>query len=131
MSNMVKIPERRIKGRRAGDPKTKTQIKIPQVVKAEVYSKAKGKCFCCGEKLNWNASYDHFIPRSLGGSNKPDNIFLCCRSTNSFFGNKSPGEKMRMILESPYRKLDCNSISEIMKIPTEQQPVTKDTKENG
>jgi 5-methylcytosine-specific restriction endonuclease McrA len=128
MSNLVKIPNRRIaSGRRAGDRKH-SQKAIPATIKAEVYSRDKGKCFCCSKYLNGNPTYEHFIPRSHGGTNAADNIFLCCLSTNNFFGSKSAGEKMRMILQSPHRKLNCSSISEIMKLPTELQPQTKKDK---
>ena len=118
---MVKIPDRRKVGRRVGDKKNQ-QVKLSVTLKAEVFARDKGRCFCCGLKLNGNASYDHFIPRSWGGTNEIDNIFLCCQSTNTFFGSKSPGKKLQMILSSSNRKLDCVQISKIMRVPLEQQP---------
>jgi 5-methylcytosine-specific restriction endonuclease McrA len=117
---MIKIPERRRNGRRQTDKKNQ-KTKISASVKAQVFARDKGQCFCCGSSLNGNASYDHFIPRSSGGTNDPENIFTCCASTNNFFGNKSAAEKMRLILNSPHRKFPCSKISKIIKQPTEQQ----------
>lgn len=37
----------------------------------------KGKCACCGNKIR---HYHHIVPRSAGGSNRPENIVGLCES---------------------------------------------------
>ena len=66
MAKMVKIPDRRIRGRRVGEDKN-SQAKLSPYIKAKVFTRDNGKCFCCGTTLtDTDASYDHFIPRSWG-----------------------------------------------------------------
>lgn len=42
-----------------------------------VGSLQKGKCACCGNRIQ---HYHHIVPRSAGGSNKPENIIGLCES---------------------------------------------------
>ncbi|MBC8427415.1 MAG: HNH endonuclease [Proteobacteria bacterium] len=125
---MVNIPERRSGiGRRSNDKKV-NKSNVSNTVRAEVLIRDKGKCYCCGIHLNGNGTFDHLIPRSYGGSNTVENVFYCCKSTNEFFGNIHPGEKLKLILNSPRRKLDCKNISVITKIPMEQPPPQEEGK---
>lgn len=51
------------------------------------------KCYYCGtlttleqRKIN-SATIEHLIPRSLGGTNRIENLVMCCASCNSLRGN--------------------------------------------
>lgn len=49
------------------------------------------KCFYCFSKLT-RFDVDHWIPLSRGGSNRPENIVVCCDSCNSSKGARLPWE---------------------------------------
>ena len=46
--------------------------------------------FCCGycgvseTNIGAKMTVDHFLPRSLGGDNSPDNLVYCCHACNEF-----------------------------------------------
>lgn len=48
------------------------------------------RCTYCGSAES--LTLDHVIPRSRGGSNKPNNITTACNSCNSQKGDKTPEE---------------------------------------
>lgn len=53
---------------------------IPEDVKRLVYERDKGRCLACGsDEL---IQYNHVVPWSLGGGNKPQNIRLLCARCN-------------------------------------------------
>ena len=46
-----------------------------------------GRCFYCGQPIPEDvASIEHLVPRSAGGG-RVDNLVVCCRSINAFFGD--------------------------------------------
>ena len=48
---------------------------------------AGGRCFYCGQPIPEDvASIEHLVPRSAGGG-RVDNLVVCCRSINAFFGD--------------------------------------------
>ena len=52
-----------------------------------------GACVYCGKPLSrTGVTYDHIIPKSLGGNRKTNNIILCCSDCNSRKGNMSVDE---------------------------------------
>ncbi len=56
-------------------------------------------CFFCNRTLPaGEASVEHLVPSSLGGSDHPDNLVACCKSLNALFGNITLKEKLRVIL---------------------------------
>ncbi len=58
------------------------------------------RCFFCNNAISKSeASVEHLIPSSAGGSDHTDNLVACCRTLNALFGNISVKEKMRAILK--------------------------------
>ena len=65
-------------------------MKTSKVKFAKVYAKTNGKCAYCGVELKENEiSIDHIQPKSKGGTNTEDNLFLCCKSCNSRKKNRT------------------------------------------
>ncbi len=57
------------------------------------------RCFFCSRSIPAvEASVDHLIPVSKGGSNHSDNLVACCKTLNALFGDLSLKEKIRTIL---------------------------------
>jgi len=57
-----------------------------------------GKCFYCEAVLDINeATIDHVIPQSKGGTNNLDNLVICCKYANHAFRDYSPKQKMAVI----------------------------------
>lgn len=55
-----------------------------------LYEAAEGRCSVCFEKIAFEQSTaDHILPRSLGGTNKMDNLRLTC-----FWCNQRSGRKL-------------------------------------
>jgi hypothetical protein len=57
-----------------------------------------GKCFYCDAVLDIDeATIDHVIPQSKGGTNNLDNLVICCKYANHAFRDYSPKQKMAVI----------------------------------
>ncbi len=57
-------------------------------------------CFFCNRTIPKDqASVEHLVPASAGGSDHPDNLVACCKTLNTLFGNMSVKEKIRAILK--------------------------------
>ncbi|GAB2188880.1 hypothetical protein MAH1_04870 [Sessilibacter sp. MAH1] len=60
-----------------------------------------GLCFYCNKPLKIeDATQDHVIPKSKGGEDGDGNIVICCRIINQYFGDKSPKEKLALIIRN-------------------------------
>lgn len=55
----------------------------------------KGRCACCGEKLNGKYHIDHIVPLALGGANSDENAQLLLPSCNLSKGTKDPIKYMQ------------------------------------
>lgn len=56
-----------------------------------IWVEAAGKCHWCGESLEpEEASFDHYMPLGLGGSDGIENIVLACAPCNLSKGNLHP-----------------------------------------
>lgn len=87
---------------------TKSAVKpAPQPTKTKSATKLEkllflqsNKCFFCGRVLEKEqASVEHLMPQSGGGTSADGNVVACCVSLNRAFGNMPLKEKIRVILE--------------------------------
>lgn len=46
--------------------------------------------YCCAPVADGDLTIDHIVPRSQGGSDKPHNLVVACRSCNSRKGARTP-----------------------------------------
>ena len=57
-------------------------------------------CFFCNRIIPKDqASVEHLVPSSAGGSDHSDNLVACCKTLNTLFGNMNVKEKIRAILK--------------------------------
>lgn len=69
-----------------------------------------GKCFFCDAALpRAEASVEHLVASSLGGSNGDSNCVACCKAVNALFGSMSLKEKFRVVLNQRGRFVCPNS----------------------
>lgn len=66
----------------------------PAERKIMVWQRDKWRCRYCGEKLKSKAqaTVDHVIPRSKGGSNRMANLVTACVPCNQAKADKMPGD---------------------------------------
>ena len=58
-----------------------------------------GLCFFCNAQLPKDeASVEHLVPTTRGGSNSDDNCVACCKSMNALLGSMSLKEKIKVVL---------------------------------
>lgn len=77
-----------------------------------VYTRDKGKCQYCGILLTRpKATYDHVVPRDLGGKTKWDNIVIACFECNQKKRNRTPDQaKMRLMTKPEKPKSLPNTV---------------------
>lgn len=57
------------------------------------------RCFFCEQPIpEGEASVEHLVASSNGGSNDDDNCVACCKSINVAFGNRPYKEKLRALI---------------------------------
>jgi len=58
-----------------------------------------GRCFFCKQPLpRAEASVEHLVASSHGGSNNDHNCVVCCKSLNALLGSMSLKEKLQVVL---------------------------------
>jgi hypothetical protein len=58
-----------------------------------------GICFFCNATLaKSEATVEHLVATSRGGSNSDDNCVACCKAINTLLGNMSIKEKIKVVL---------------------------------
>jgi len=57
-----------------------------------------GKCYWCSQKIWIDATIDHIVPQSRGGTDDPSNLALACVKCNNVKSNSTPEEFVRHIL---------------------------------
>jgi 5-methylcytosine-specific restriction endonuclease McrA len=69
-----------------------------------IYSRDKGKCQYCGNRVSKNEfQYEHVIPRSQGGRTSWENIVVACLSCNQRKGGRTPAQASMRLLSTPVR----------------------------
>jgi hypothetical protein len=62
------------------------------------------KCFFCRRLMaTGEASVEHLLGQSHGGTSADANVVACCRSVNALFGAMTVKEKLRVVLEQEGR----------------------------
>ncbi len=67
---------------------------VSQAVRAKVIAQAGNRCGYCltrQEYVPWILEIEHIIPRSKGGTDEEENLWLACRSCNLFKGDQTHG----------------------------------------
>ncbi|MEK6259333.1 MAG: HNH endonuclease [Planctomycetota bacterium] len=78
-----------------------------------------GQCFFCHHELSPpEASVEHLVATSNGGSNDPDNCVACCKALNVLLGHMSLKEKLRVVLNQKGEFKCPNGESSFPKPPT-------------
>ena len=73
----------------------------PPEKRKEIFERDNWLCLYCGEKVDKkNATLDHYIPQSKGGSNSKDNLKTACLVCNSIKTGKSYEEAAPLLLKS-------------------------------
>lgn len=61
-----------------------------------------GKCFYCGQSITeQDASIDHLVPKGAGGG-RGENLVVCCRPINHFFGHASLKLKLTLMADPDF-----------------------------
>ena len=106
---------------------TKLVIKIPAVVRllrgfrrhkkpvkfsrVNIYSRDNWRCQYCGDKCTMSElTYDHVIPRTLGGKTTWTNIVSACEKCNSKKGGRTPEQAKMRLLKKPVQPVDTPAI---------------------
>ena len=74
--------------------------KLPKFSRENVYARDNGRCQYCAKKvLRHEATYDHVVPRALGGRTTWENVVICCVPCNQKKGSRL-AEQVGMRLRS-------------------------------
>jgi hypothetical protein len=66
-------------------------MKPKKSIKSYIYERDKRKCRLCSKYLKYQqASLDHYLPRSKGGTGDVFNLILCCKKCNNIKKSSIP-----------------------------------------
>src|SRR5262245_53484624 len=69
-----------------------------------VYIRDRGRCQYCGRRVvRFDATYDHVVPRKLGGLTTWENIVIACVACNQRKGGRSPDAANMRLLATPMK----------------------------
>ena len=93
-----------------------------------------GLCFFCRQPLpKSEASVEHLVASTNGGSNSDDNCVACCKAVNALFGRMSLKEKIQVVLYQKGQFKCPNGMGSIKSAPhtkTAPKAPTAKAKEN-
>lgn len=90
-----------------------------------------GRCFYCDAILDLGeATIDHVIPQSKGGSDEADNLVVCCKYANRAFGDCSPKQKIAVAKTIGFSKVGCQGIFPRENRVTPENPLSADKPAN-
>jgi hypothetical protein len=112
---------------------------MPNKPLTRLLSAQRGLCFFCRNPLPLtDASVEHLVASSKGGSDCDENCVVCCKSLNGLLGNRSVKEKMKIVLkqkgqfECPNGKVKKKAPAKAMKLTGERYAqVIADLKRHG
>jgi 5-methylcytosine-specific restriction endonuclease McrA len=96
------------------------EIKVPSIIRflrkfrhrkqavkfsrENVYTRDKGRCQYCGHKVTRpGATYDHVLPRSLGGATTWENVVIACSPCNQRKGGRTPEQAGMRVMTPPVK----------------------------
>ncbi len=80
------------------------RIGHPRFSRENVFARDHGRCQYCGKKLTRQTStYDHVVPRRLGGLTRWDNIVIACLTCNQKKGGRTPSQAGMKLRSQPIR----------------------------
>jgi HNH endonuclease len=86
------------------------------------------RCFFCEQPLSvTNASIEHLVASSNGGSNRDENCVACCKPLNQLLGSMSLKEKIQIVLNQK-GQFKCPNDAESKIRETRSQTSPKATK---
>lgn len=81
---------------------------LDRVSRFMLYKRDGGRCSYCEKEISQKeATIDHVIPKSQGGSTSWENVVLCCKKCNCIKDNRTPeeaGMKLKVVPYNPKRK---------------------------
>lgn len=82
----------------------RTHIGAVRFSRENVLARDKSRCQYCGRRLvRQEATYDHVVPRRLGGKTRWDNIVIACLACNQRKGGRTPEQAGMRLATAPVR----------------------------
>ena len=102
-----------------GATKATPRIRFTQSAKDNLLNTSDRRCALCGKPLRPDeATVDHIIPISRGGTNKPENLRCVCEACNKLKSDRVDSEMFRgitnMMLLNVYRNPVVNNVSDLL-----------------
>lgn len=83
--------------------------------KDNVYKRDHGECQYCGVSVSRNqATFDHVVPRRLGGKLSWTNTVLACRDCNQKKGGRTPDQARMRLRRPPVKPKSSGAAREIL-----------------
>lgn len=78
--------------------------KLVKFSRENVYTRDSGTCQYCSKRVpRQEATYDHVLPRALGGVTTWNNVVICCVACNQRKGGRTPEQAGMALLSKPYK----------------------------
>lgn len=78
--------------------------RAPPLNRSNILARDNFQCQYCLKDLSFSeATLDHVVPRSQGGTTRWDNVVCCCKRCNKKKGGRTPQEAGMQLLRKPVR----------------------------
>lgn len=75
-------------------------MRVHQIDKHYLYQREGGKCFFCSKSLKYDkVTIDHYLPKSMGGTDEVFNLVISCKTCNRVKKNIIPEDVQKKHLE--------------------------------
>lgn len=120
-------------------PRKKIQERfiVPKKQRTEILASCGNRCARCGKKLTWDATVEHVIPLSKGGTYDSENLVALCRKCNraksndivmpkEFYAALSPErrKKLQRMVDQYYDKTDWMDKTNLFKTDQFTMPIS-------